>query len=195
MYPNESLTSTALATESVSQVLARLWGDPWRELILRWNWKSAVFGALIRGGIFFLTNLSAGRNAAIGAMLAEIAWRLVVTGFYGAFIQSLRRAHPAWQATIMTSLALPIFNHSIEFAIHYLRGTPKLKASIIASVCFTCISMLFNTYAMRRGYFVVGPEGRPIGRDLAAIPKIVAGFVLWLIGLRSLEARLTGHRA
>lgn len=180
------------AVESPGSVLRQLVADPWEQLVRRWNWKSAVFGALIRGGIFFATNLSAGREAAVGAMLAEFAWRFAVTGFYGAFIQRLRKAEPAWQATLLTAVALPVMNHVIEFAIHYARGTPKLQASIVASVCFTAVSMLFNTYAMRRGYFVVGAEGRPIGRDFAAVPKIVAGFVLWVVGLRGLEERLTG---
>jgi hypothetical protein len=172
------------ASNDVISILRDLARDPWRELILRWNWKSALMSGLIRAAIFFSTNLSAGTRAAVGAMLAEFVWRFALSGFYGAFTQRLRFATPAWAANLVAGLALPVFNHSIEFAIHYARGTPKLKASIIASVCFTAISMLFNTYAMRQGAMVTGPGGQSLARDMMRMPRIIAGFVLWLFGLQ-----------
>lgn len=169
-----------MANEAVSVVLRRILHDPWNQIVLRWNWKSSVTSALIRAAIYFTTNLSSGQAAAVGAMEAEFLWRFAVAGFLGSIIQSLRRAEPVWQATMITSLALPAINHLIEFGVHSLRGTPKLKTSLIVSVCFTIIAMLFNTYAMRRGAMIIGREGRPLWRDLLDMPRLIAGFILWV---------------
>ncbi len=173
-----------MATEAVSEVLRRMWKYPLHELVLRWNWKSAVTSALIRAAIYFSANLSSGREAALGAMQAEFLWRFVVAGFLGSVIQGLRRAEPAWQATLITSVALPILNHLIEFSIHTLRGTPHLVKSFSISVAFTVIAMLFNTYAMRRGAMIIGREGRPLWRDLLDMPRLIAGFILWMLRIQ-----------
>ncbi len=173
-----------MANEAVSVVLRRIAKYPIRELLLRWNWKSAVTSALIRAAIYFSTNLSSGREAAIGAMQAEFIWRFIVAGFLGSIIQSLRRAEPTWQATLITSLALPALNHLIEFSVHALRGTPHLKKSLLISVAFTVIAMLFNTYAMRRGAMIIGREGRPLWRDLLDMPRLIAGFILWMLRIQ-----------
>jgi len=117
-------------------------------------------------------------------MEAEFIWRFAVAGFLGSIIQNLRKAEPVWQATLITSVALPAFNHLIEFTIHTLRGTPKLKTSIIVSICFTVVAMLFNTYAMRRGAMIIGKEGRPLWRDLADMPRLIAGFILWVLRIQ-----------
>ncbi len=173
-----------MPSEVVSVVLRRLVQHPVQEVLLRWNWKSAVTSALIRAAIYFSTNLSSGRAEAIGAMQAEFLWRFVVAGFLGSVIQSLRRSEPVWQATMITSVALPALNHLIEFTIHTLRGTPKLKTSITVSVAFTVIAMLFNTYAMRRGAMIIGREGRPLWRDLLDMPRLIGGFILWVLRIQ-----------
>lgn len=173
-----------MPTESVSSILVRLARNPWRDLVLRWNWKSAITSAVVRASIFYFANLSAGHSAALGAMQAEFLWRFAVAGFVGSVIQSMRKAQPLWQAALVTSIALPLINHIIEFTIHWLRGTPKLATSIFASVCFTAIAMLFNAYAMRRGAMIIGAEGRPLWRDLLDMPKLIWGFILWLLRIQ-----------
>ncbi len=173
-----------MQNEAVSAVVSRLASNPWLYIVKRWNWKSALTSATIRGVIFFSANLSAGRDAAIGAMEAEFLWRFIVAGFLGSIIQSLRKAQPIWQATLITSIGLPIINHSIEFTVHYMRGTPKLRNSMIASICFTAFAMLFNTYAMRQGVMVTGKEGKPLWLDLLHMPRIFAGFILWILRIQ-----------
>lgn len=173
-----------MQTESVGTVVRRILHNPWNEVVLRWNWKSSVTSALIRAAIYFATNFSSGFVAAAGAMQAEFLWRFAVAGFIGSIIQTLRKAEPAWQATLITSVALPALNHLIEFTVHTLRGTPKLKTSIIVSVLFTCTAMLFNTYAMRRGAMITGREGRPLWRDLLDMPRLIAGFILWVLRIQ-----------
>jgi hypothetical protein len=61
--------------------------------------------------------------------------------------------------------------------MHWLRHTPELKASIIASVTFTAISSAFNLYAMRRGVLVVGRERKSLRHDLAHLPRLLVGFL------------------
>lgn len=173
-----------MPTEAVSVVLRRMIQHPWREIGMRWNWKSAITSAVIRAAIYFSANLSSGRSEAVGAMEAEFAWRFVVAGFLGSVIQSLRKSEPVWQATLITSVLLPVLNHAIELTIHTLRGTPKLKTSFLISVCFTVIAMLFNTYAMRRGAMIIGKDGRPLWRDLLDMPRLIGGFILWLLRIQ-----------
>jgi hypothetical protein len=176
--------------------LGAAWADmarrPYEYLVRRWNWKAAVTSATIRGGIFFATNLGAGRDAALGAMVTEFGYRTLLSGSIGSVIQALRACEPAWAAALTASVVLPIISHLVEFTVHFLRGTPRIKTSIGVSVGFTVISALFNLYAMRRGVLVVGGQGsQTLIEDLAALPRIFAGFIsagplaLWRLLRRS----------
>jgi hypothetical protein len=153
-------------------------------LVRRWNWKAALSSSLVRGIIFFLANLSSGWRAAFGAMAAEWMYRAISSGFYGAITQHISEVDPEWEAAVCLIVLLPLFSHSIEFLVHWLRHTPNLKTSIISSISFTVISTLFNFYAMRRGAMVVGANAASLGSDLRAMPRVIAGFVaagpLWL---------------
>ena len=172
----ENMTTDA---PSVAEVFGSLIRHPWRHLVLRWNWKSGVTSAVIRGLIFFTANLTAGLGAATGAMLTEFAYRTFVSGAYGSVTQALRKARPTWAAALSAAVVLPICSHSVEFMVHFLRGTPRLKTSIIASVSFSVLSTLFNSYVMRRGVLVVGEEDekRTLLDDLAVMPQMVGGFI------------------
>ena len=77
----EELTDSKLQTPTVSAVFCGMVRHPIRHLFRRWNWKSAVLSSLLRATIFFFTNLVAGWHAALGAMLAELVFRSVTSGF------------------------------------------------------------------------------------------------------------------
>ena len=171
------MTPNAGNSPSVIDCAADVLRDPQTVLIARWNWKSAIFSSLMRGGIFFSVTLNHGVNAALGAMYTEFAYRSITAGFYGALMQNFRRAEPRWQASIAAGVGIPTFSHAIEFAIHSLRGTPNLRANILASVCFTVISTLFNLHAMREGVLVVGESGESIASDMRSLPKTIFTFV------------------
>lgn len=177
-------------------MLSELIRNPVALLLRRWNWKSALLSSLFRAAIFFFVNLRAGWRAAVAAMLAELLYRGISAGFFGALTQSFRRAQPAWLAATAAMVLLPLASHSIEFTVHLARGTPKLIASMISSVIFTVLSTLFHLYAMRRGVLIVGSEGRSMAADFRAMPRIVAGFLavgplaLWrLVNVNSRFAR------
>jgi hypothetical protein len=144
---------------------------------ITWHWKAALFSAFIRCSIFFAVNATSGWRIASGAALAEFLYRLIASGFYGSITQALSRMQPAWKANMIAIFVLPLFQHLIEFAIHYLRGTPRLAASIGVSFGFTIVSTLFNLYSMRRGSLIVGAEARSIWHDINAFPRLFWGFV------------------
>ena len=115
-------------------------------------------------------------NAALGAMYAEFAYRSVTAGFYGAITQQFRHAEPRWAVAWLVGLGVPLVSHIIEFAVHWLRGTPHLRSSVIASVCFTVFSTLFNLHAMREGVLLAGAESYSLWEDLQALPRVVISF-------------------
>lgn len=149
-----------------------------------WNYKSALFSSTIRALLFLFANLRSGWHAATGAMLAEFIYRAITAGFYGALTQSFRRVQPPWKGTLGALLIVPLITHTIEFTLHYLRGTPNLKTSMIASICFTFVSTSFNLFAMRRGALVSGRDAWSIADDMRALPALIAGFLgagpMWL---------------
>jgi hypothetical protein len=92
--------------------------------------------------------------------------------------ESFREAEPPWAATLAVAVGLPFANHSIEFLVHWMRGTRKLVPSILFSLGFTLLSTLFNFYAMRRGALVVGEGRRSLAQDLRSMPRLLLEFVL-----------------
>src|SRR5262245_22758624 len=91
---------------TVPAALAYLLINPGR-LLLRWNWKTATLSACARGTLFFISNLGAGLSAAIAAMIVEAALFATLAGFYGAVVQTFRRAQPAWAATMTVLILTP----------------------------------------------------------------------------------------
>lgn len=163
---------------TVGDVLRQLCARPGELLVRQWNWKSALLSSTMRAGIFFASTLTAGWRAATGAMAAEFLYRSATSGFYGAITQAFREAEPEWEAGIVVVFLLPVLSHSLELAMHSLRGTPHLGRSLAASVCFTVISTRFNLFAMRRGALVVGAGAGSVGCDLRRMPRMIGEFVV-----------------
>jgi hypothetical protein len=160
------------------EILADVVRHPWDVLVRRWNWKSALTSAMMRGGIFFAAVVPAGRGAALSATLVEMLFRATSCGVLGSVTQQLRLAEPAWSGALAAIVVLPAVSQGGEFLVHWLRGTPRLAASSLASIIFTVVSTLFNLYIQRNGVLIVGEAGgRSLGEDLKAIPRMIAGFV------------------
>jgi hypothetical protein len=90
--------------------------------------------------------------------------------------QAFRNAESAWAGVTAVMILLPLLSHSLEFAVHFLRGTPHLRTSIISSVVFTMFSTAFNWFAMRRGALMVGEEQTSLASDLARVPALLVEF-------------------
>ena len=100
---------------------------PIRQLVHQWNWKNAVFTALVRGAVFFATNLVAGVPAAVRAFAVDALFRVPLSGFYAAITQALRSAQPRWAVLMVIGVAIPTFGHTVEFLVHWLFDTPELR--------------------------------------------------------------------
>jgi len=170
-------SSNIVVAPSVGTVLIKLVRHPVEHLVRRWNWKSALLSSLLRAGIFFFANLVAGWHAAVGAMLAELMLRGITSGFYGAITEAFSAARPVWAAVATAMVVLPFLNHSLEFLVHWLRGTPKLGLSIASSVIFTAFSTAFNVYVMRHGVLTVGGGSKPLREDLGRVLPLLLRFL------------------
>lgn len=179
VFESDSLNQSEAAEtgQSLPEILAGIWRRPGEVFLREWNWKAAFLSSLFRAAVFLFANLSSGLRAASGAMFAEFLFRAATAGFYGSLTQRLRLVTPAWQGSISAMILLPAISHSLEFAVHLARGTPKLKTSMIASICFTLVSTLFNIYAMRRGAMIVGAGSNSLAADFRRVPALLAGFL------------------
>jgi hypothetical protein len=145
-----------------------------RRLVLVWNWKSAVTSSVLRAGVFFVVNLPVGLLPGLRAMLTELIFRGIISGIFGALTQAFSRARRPWIALLI----LPALGHAGEFIVHWSAGTPRLGASIAASVAFSVLTTSFNLFAMRRGALVVGHGGQTLRSDLRRLPGLFAAFAV-----------------
>jgi len=105
---------------AVPDVLRNLLGHP-AQIITRWNWKSALLGAVLRASFYF-TVYQASRESwlvTLTAVLVELFFRFITTGIAGAVVQSFRRATPVWLANVIVSISLPAFSHAVEYLNRY----------------------------------------------------------------------------
>ncbi len=165
------------------------------QVITRWNWKAAFLGAILRASFYFTVYQAAKENikAAMTAAAVELTFRFLTSGISGSIVQSFRRATPAWIATLIVTISLPIFSHSIEYVTHYIQDVyfaGVLPASqnngrqwaFAFSVLFSALSAMFNLFAMRHGVLLVGAgkETKSLWSDFKKIPALVLEFVTYL---------------
>jgi hypothetical protein len=163
---------------TVLEVLQELSRHPRRQIIEQWNWKSAVLSTGPRGMIFFATNLTFGFESAVRALVVDAVFRVPLAGVYSALTQAFKTAEPVWAATVAVMLLVPALAHAIEFAIHWIGGTPALWLSVLLSIAFSELSTLFSLFCMRRGVLVVGEDdAAPFGRDLMRLPGVIVDFL------------------
>jgi hypothetical protein len=143
-----------------------------------WNWKAGVLSAVYRAPIFLLTSLRAGWQAALTAMLTETAFRVVTSGFYGAFVESIRKLEPAWLAVLIVLLIAPAAVQVLEFAVHVFSGTSNVKTGVLVSTAMTAVASLFNWYSMRQGALLTGENAPSFWSDLKRFPVLIFGFMM-----------------
>jgi len=147
-----------------------------QQLILLWNWKSALLSVILRGPIFFTAALRQGWQAAMAALLTESIFCVLSAGFYGALVQIFKDAEPQWLTGGFLTVVMPITFQILEYLLHWFSGTPHLRGAVIVSFVVSAISALFNWYAMRRGTLLVGQEAGGFGADLRRLPRLFFGF-------------------
>lgn len=178
----------------VSDVFRNLLHHP-AQLLTRWNWKTALTGAILRASFYYTVYMASRESwiVTLTAVMVELIFRFITTGIAGAVVQSFRRATPVWQANIIVSILLPAFSHTVEFVTHYAQE--RYFADIFAasensarqrtfaiSVLFSVISVLFNLFAMRHGVLLVGAgeETPSLLSDLKRMPRMVGEFTAYL---------------
>jgi hypothetical protein len=149
-------------------------------VVHRWHWKSALLSAIIRGSLFFATNVVDGPRLATRATLVEFALRVPLVGILAAVTQAFGAAEPPWAAAIVATALLPGIALLAELSAHWMAGTPELGASIQASVAMSVVSTVFSLFATRRGVMIVGDGSRSFGDDLKRLPRLVLDFILVL---------------
>jgi hypothetical protein len=168
----------AFSGVTVLETCRNLWRHPVLHLIYRWNWKNAVFTGLVRGAVFFATNLVDGVPAAARALAVDAVFRIPLSGVYAAVTQALTSATPRWAALVVIAGLVPAAGHAIEFLVHWVMGTPQLQLSVLVSVAFSGASALFNLFSMQRGVFLVGAAARPFREDMRLLPALLLDFLL-----------------
>ncbi len=190
----EDLEEVQDAEISVSDIFRSLVQHP-AQLITRWNWKAALLGALLRASFYF-TVYKVSRESwlvTLSAVLVEFSFRFFTSGISGALIQSFRRATPAWLATLIISISLPVFSHTIEFVTHYTQEiyfssifppseNNSRTIAFAVSVLFSVLSAMFNIFIMRHGVLLVGAgsESQTLWEDMKKIPLLILEFMAFL---------------
>ena len=176
------------AQPSLGSALLGILRDPISVLWRRWNWKAAALSIVFRAPVYLIASFRSGWRETLAALLAESAYCAGTAGFYGAFVQAIRNAQPAWLTALVLTLFLPAFMQAVEYLVHWLRGTHHLHAVLIGSASVSAISSLFNWFAMKRGTLLVGEEGMSFKRDLRRLPLLAVSFLisgprwLWRLG-------------
>src|SRR6187399_772502 len=179
----------------VTDVIRNLLAHP-GQIISRWNWKTAMLGAVVRAS-FYLAVYQASRETwivTLTAVLVEMIFRFFTTGAAGAVVQSFRRATPVWLANVIVSISLPAFSHTVEYVTHYAQerylydifaaseNSVARQRTFAISVLFSVISALFNLFAMKHGVLLVGAgkETKSFFSDIKRIPLMVGEFIGYL---------------
>ena len=179
---------------SVGDVFRNLFRHP-LQIVSRWNWKSATMGAMIRALFYFFTYIASGEksNVILTAMVVEFGFRFFTSGISGSLVQSFRKATPKWFATMIVTVSLPLFSHTVEFLTHYIQeayfadifaasqNKARQKAFAI-SVLFSVLSAMFNIFIMRNGVLLVGAgeESKSFGSDMRQIPLLINEFITYI---------------
>jgi hypothetical protein len=79
---------------------------------------------------------------------------------------------------ILLLVILPAIALVLDGTLHYVMRTPNLVAGVSVSLAVSVLSSAFNWYSMRRGTLLVGPKARSFASDVAALPLLIARFVL-----------------
>ncbi len=190
----EDLENVQDAPVSVGDVFLSLFQHP-LQIITRWNWKSALLGAILRAAFYFTVYKASKESwiVTLTAVLVELAFRFFTSGISGSLVQSFRRAQPTWLATLIVTISLPVFSHTVEYITHYSQehffndifaasvNNARQKAFAV-SVLISVLSAIFNLFIMQRGVLLVGAgsETKSLWSDLKRIPLLIGEFVTFL---------------
>jgi len=168
----------------VGEALLEVLRHPFYYFVRHWNWKSALFGAINRGTIFFIATMKRGRIEMSVAVLVEILFTCATAGIYAAFTQAMRFAQPGWLAACIVAIGIPSALYGVDYFAHLWTGMHNVRPAVSFATGLSVLSTLFNLFIMRRGAMVVGEQSQPLWRDLIRIPVLLVQFLvagpLWI---------------
>lgn len=176
MFTNPAI-STPLSPP-LTKALAGIVRDPVSTLWTRWNWKASALSIAFRTPLYIIASFRSGWRETFAALLVESVYCVCTAGFYGAFVQAVRNARPAWLTGLVITLFLPAVMQAAECGVHWLRGTHHLQAVQLSSIAVSAISSLFNWFAMQRGALLVAGEGASFAGDLRRLPLLAVSFII-----------------
>jgi hypothetical protein len=165
---------------SVVKALHDLAVHPARTFVYSWNWKSALLSVTLRAPIFFVATLRRGLEAISVAVFVEAIYSAAISGCYGAFVQKLRNARPAWAAGTLIVVVMPGVLLWLDYLLHRATAMPNLKGGMVAAGILSLLSALFNWFLMSRSSLLVGEEGHSLGNDLKRMPRLVVDFLAFV---------------
>ena len=186
MIPNADSGNGSPRT-TVGKALLQVLGNPFYYFIRQWNWKSALFGAINRGTIFFIATMKRGGVEMSVAVLVEVLFTCATAGIYAAFTQAMRFAEPEWLGACVVALVIPGALYGADYFAHLWTGMHNIRPAVGVATALSVVSTLFNLFVMRRGALVVGEGSQPLWRDLIRIPGLIVQFLIagpvWLWNL------------
>jgi hypothetical protein len=147
-------------------------------LLLLWNWKSALLSVMVRVPVFAIATAKRGPAVIAGTVLTEAAVCAFNAGWYAAVVQVLRNRKPVWLVATIVTVAMPISGQIVEYTVHAWHQTPHRTAAVLVSTVLGAIASLFNWYAMKQGSLLVGGERSSFISDLKKIPILLLRFFL-----------------
>jgi hypothetical protein len=162
---------------TVWRAAAAVAANPWKTFVADWNWKAALLSALFRGMLFLVVALPRG-SGALRLVWIELAFRIVVGGFWGSLLQAFRGARPAWLAALLAAVALPAAAHALEYLALQAGRATHIGAGMVVSIAVSVGSLLLNWFLMRQGLLITGDGAASLGADLRRLPRLLAAFFL-----------------
>jgi hypothetical protein len=162
---------------TVGQAAVRVLTRPWKTFVVDWNWKAALLSALFRGILFLIVALPRGPGA-MRLVWIELAFRVLVGGFWGSLLQAFREARPAWLAGLLAAVLLPAAAHMLEYLALQAGHATHIGAGMVVSIAVSVGSLLLNWFLMRKGVLITGDGSGSLGADLRRLPRLLAAFFL-----------------
>jgi hypothetical protein len=162
---------------TVRQAAAAAITRPWKTFVVDWNWKAALLSAVFRGILFLIVAVPRGPGA-MRLVWIELAFRVLVGGFWGSLLQAFRGARPAWLAGLLAAVLLPAAAHSLEFLAFQAGHATHIGAGMVVSIAVSVGSLLLNWSLIRKGLLITGDGSDSLGADLRRLPRLLAAFFL-----------------
>jgi hypothetical protein len=111
-------------------------------------------------------------------VLVEMAYVALTSGLYAGLQQKALGVRSRLLGNAVIVIGVPWLAQTFDWLAHRAAGAPAPARATVAVLCYGTVSALFHLYVMRRGAFLTGRAGRPLGNDFRRVPRLIGGFVL-----------------